>query len=402
MKILPKDFSNQTEVEKYLIARGNSKEGAKILSNKSRCLTLEIKNIDTRAANILKQDAISVGADCALPRDATSFRIKKTDVLLIGNLRTLKKLMQKLKMQPFGLSELSVQLEKVVENLSQKTFVWRLPSKKLELSEPLVMGILNTTPDSFSDGGLFNKIDSALKRAEQMLSEGADIIDVGGESTRPGAEPVSLQEEISRTIPVIREIKRHFPQAIVSIDTYKAEVAELALSEGAEIVNDISGLGFDKRMPKVVSDFKAGVVIMHIKGTPKNMQKDPYYEDVVDEVYSYFEDRVKLAREHSIRDDQIVLDPGIGFGKRLEDNLCLLKNLSAFKSLGFPILVGTSRKSFIGILTGVKVPSERLAGTLGSVGFAALKGADIFRVHDVKETVDFLKVFKALEESRCF
>jgi len=260
--------------------------------------------------------------------------------------------------------------------------------------EPVVMGILNVTPDSFSDGGKFFNIDDALRRVERMIEEGAQIIDVGGESTRPGAEPVPVEEEIRRVVPVIREIKKRF-SVVCSVDTYKASVARMALDEGCEIVNDISGFGFDREMPGVVAEYSAGVVLMHIKGTPRDMQRDPHYEDVVSEVYRYLEERVSKALDAGIPLERIAVDPGIGFGKRLEDNLALLKNLSVFRSLGTTVLVGASRKSFIGLLTGANV-QDRVPGSLAALGYAVIGGVGVVRVHDVKESVQFLKVMTSI------
>jgi dihydropteroate synthase len=260
----------------------------------------------------------------------------------------------------------------------------RLREQSLELSRgPLIMGILNITPDSFSDGGLYLEPSRALEHAYRMLQEGADIIDVGGESTRPGAEPVPPEEELRRVIPVIRTLARNLPVPI-SIDTYKASVAERALAEGAQIVNDISGLRFDPRMASVAARHKAAVVIMHIKGTPRDMQKEPSYQDLMKEIKDYLAQGIRLALQAGLAEEAIAVDPGIGFGKRPEHNLQILKHLQELKELGRPILVGASRKSFIAhVLEGLP-PQERLEGTLAAQAIAVLKGAHILRVHDVK------------------
>lgn len=247
-----------------------------------------------------------------------------------------------------------------------------------------LMGILNVTPDSFSDGGQYFDKSAAIKRACQMVEEGADIIDIGGESTRPGSEPVPLQEEIARTIPVIEEISKKI-KVPVSIDTYKAEVAKKALDAGASIVNDISGLRFDLEMPKVVSKYKVPVIIMHIKGMPKNMQANPQYEALIPEIMDYFRESIRLAVESGIAEDKIIIDPGIGFGKTLDHNLEIIKNLHEFTLLEKPLLVGVSRKAFIGKILGDAPASERLEGTAAAVTISILNGANIIRVHDVKE-----------------
>ena len=247
----------------------------------------------------------------------------------------------------------------------------------------LIMGILNVTPDSFSDGGKFIHLGKALSQAQYMENNGADIIDIGGESTRPGAVPVSIEEEINRTIPVIEEIRKYSNIAI-SIDTYKSEVAEKALLAGADFINDISGLTFDSKMIEIVKKFDVPVVLMHIKGTPRNMQTNPTYIDVIKELLEFFSFQIQKALDIGIKKEQIIIDPGIGFGKQLNDNFILIQRLKEFSELGFPILIGPSRKSFIGLT--LDLPSEdRLEGTLAAVSTGILNGASIVRVHDVKE-----------------
>jgi len=247
-----------------------------------------------------------------------------------------------------------------------------------------LMGILNVTPDSFSDGGQYFDKSIAIRRAHEMVEEGADIIDIGGESTRPGSEPVPLEEEIARTIPVIEEISKKI-KVPVSIDTYKAEVAKRALDAGASIVNDISGLRFDPEMPKVVSQYKVPVVVMHIKGTPKNMQVNPTYEALIPEIIDYLRASIMLALKFGIPEDKIIIDPGIGFGKTFDHNLEIIKNLHEFTLLEKPLLAGVSRKAFIGKILGDAPASERLEGTAAAVAISILNGANIIRVHDVKE-----------------
>jgi len=246
---------------------------------------------------------------------------------------------------------------------------------------PLVMGVLNVTPDSFSDGGRYTDLETALERARQMVREGADIIDVGGESTRPGAEPVSLEEELRRVIPVVEAIGGELDVPL-SVDTYKAQVAQGALKAGAVMVNDVSGLRFSPDMAKVVADNGAYVVVMHMKGTPRDMQKNPYYQDVVGEVKAFFRERLDYLASQGVDLNKVILDPGIGFGKGLEDNLALVREIPSFLDLGRPILVGPSRKSFIGQVLGLPL-EERLEGTLAVVAVAAFLGATLVRVHDV-------------------
>ena len=242
------------------------------------------------------------------------------------------------------------------------------------------MGVLNVTPDSFSDGGLFVDADKAVAHARQMVEDGAEIIDVGGESTRPGSDNISEEEEIKRIKPVIERLVKEI-NAPISIDTYKPKVAEECIKLGATLVNDITGLK-NKDMIKIIAKHNVPVIIMHMKGEPKNMQQNPAYKDVVKEIKEFFSDRISEARDYGIED--IIIDPGIGFGKTTEHNLQILKRLSEFKDFGCPVLVGPSRKSFIGNITGLPV-NERLEGTLAAISIAIINGADMIRVHDVKE-----------------
>ncbi|MCX7858074.1 MAG: dihydropteroate synthase [Deltaproteobacteria bacterium] len=265
------------------------------------------------------------------------------------------------------------------------------------LGKPLIMGILNVTEDSFYDGSLYSSLDKAVARAKEMIDEGVDIIDVGGESTRPFSQRVPVEEELKRTIPVIKKI-REFSDIPLSIDTYKSVVAYEAIMAGADIVNDISGLSFDDKMAKLVAELDVPVVVMHIKGKPEDMQISPHYEDVISEIKDYFKERVEYAKKEGIKEENIIIDPGIGFGKRVEDNLKILKNLEEFKTLKKPILIGTSMKTFIGIIT--KSPlNERLSGTLASVAISVWNGADIVRVHNVKETKKVVDLVYAIKMS---
>jgi len=248
----------------------------------------------------------------------------------------------------------------------------------------LIMGILNVTPDSFYDGGRFYSRDAAIEHALRMTDEGADIIDVGGESTRPFSEVTPIDDELERVIPVIEAIKKR-TGAFVSIDTYKAEVARAALEAGADMINDISGLTFDVAMADVAARSGAPVAIMHIKGTPKDMQVAPHYDDVVREITEFFSERMAFAKQRGIAEENIILDPGIGFGKRVVDNLMIIKELGRLKELGRPILIGTSMKGFLGKLADSSDPEERVEGTLASVALSLWNGADIVRVHDVRK-----------------
>ena len=266
----------------------------------------------------------------------------------------------------------------------------------IDLSVPCIMGVLNVTPDSFSDGGKYNTMDQAMEQIKLFEQESVDIIDIGGESSRPGAEPVPEDRELQRVIPVIQEMRK-FTDIPVSVDTYKAKIADQALQVGANWINDISGLRADPRMMAVVKKWDCPVIIMHMKGNPKTMQKNPSYSDVIEEIVRYFEERIEILGKYGIK--KIVLDPGIGFGKRLSDNLRILKNLSTFKQFGYPLMIGTSRKSFIGEITSRDV-NHRLAGSISSVIWSVLEGVNIVRVHDAAETSDALKVLKYIREEK--
>jgi len=308
---------------------------------------------------------------------------EKNSFFLTGSFLSYQRLCKKLNEE--GLNDLSIIIKSTLDNFQRKSYNLSFPSKSINLAEKVaIMGILNLTPDSFYDGGKYKGEKEILNRVEQMVEEGADIIDIGGESTRPGALPVTEKEEIKRVIPYIRKIT-HLFDIPVSIDTYKSKVAISALEEGAQMVNDISGLRFDPEMVKVVSSYNVPVVIMHIKGTPRNMQNNPRYESLMDEIISYLDDGIQRAVRAGIDPEKIIVDPGIGFGKTVEHNLFILKRLSELKVLEKPILIGVSRKSFIGKVLGLPV-EKRLTGSLAASCVAVMEGARIVRTHDVKET----------------
>ncbi|MEK6690990.1 MAG: dihydropteroate synthase [Nitrospirota bacterium] len=256
------------------------------------------------------------------------------------------------------------------------------------------MGILNVTPDSFSDGGLYLNTDKAVERSFEIEKEGADIIDIGGESTRPGALPLSPEEELSRVVPVIEKLKSRL-RIPISIDTYKAEVAREAIKAGASIINDISGLRFDPEIASVSAEYDVPVVIMHIKGTPRDMQINPVYQDLIGEIRHFLEEGISIAQKAGVDDDMIIIDPGIGFGKTFEHNLEIINRLDEFRSLGMPILLGPSRKSFIGKILDLP-PGDRLEGTAAAVAIGIMKGANIVRVHDVSSIVRVARVVDAI------
>jgi dihydropteroate synthase len=260
-----------------------------------------------------------------------------------------------------------------------------------------VMGIVNVTPDSFSDGGRHFDRDGAIECGLRMVDDGADVIDIGGESTRPGADPLPLEEELRRTLPVIEALAKRV-KVPISIDTYKAVVAKRALDAGASMVNDISGLRFDPEMAKTIAHYKVPVVMMHIRGTPKHMQADPVYDALIPEIIEYLRGSIRIGMEAGIGEDMIVVDPGIGFGKTFDHNLEILGNLDAFTMLGKPLLVGPSRKAFLGRILGNAAPSDRVEGTAAAVAISILNGANVVRVHDVKEMARVAKVADAIKK----
>ena len=264
-------------------------------------------------------------------------------------------------------------------------------------NKPALMGVLNVTPDSFSDGGLYNTHQKAINRVDEMIAQGADIIDIGGESTRPGAEPVSEKEESARVIPVIKEIVRKF-NIPISIDTRKTEVAKKALDAGAHIVNNVEGLKNNEILGKIVARYDVPIILMHMKGNPKTMQKDIKYRSVISDIIEELKNSITLARDAGIREDNILVDPGIGFGKTTDDNLKIINRINDFKILKKSVVLGPSRKAFIGNVLNLDV-SERLEGTLAVVAYASLKGVNIIRVHDVAQTRRVIDMVKAIKDA---
>ncbi len=370
-----------------------------ILAQKALHLVVKVEEVSLPAANILKQEMLGLGGDAALARGVITGEAKSSDLLLLGNLRQLDKLSEKLSHQPFGLDGLAQDLKGIIEQYKEeKGGLLDCRGKVLDLSRrPHIMGVLNVTPDSFSNGGRYLNPQAALRRAKQLIEEGADIIDIGGESTRPGADPVPLSQELGRVLPVVEGLSS-LEGAIISVDTYKSQVAQRAIDAGAHLINDISGLRFDPEMAQVVARTGAGLVIMHIKGKPRDMQDNPQYDDLMGEICSWLDQGARLALQAGVARERIVVDPGIGFGKRPQDNLIILKRLDELKGLGYPILIGPSRKSFIGGVLGLPV-ENRLEGTAAAVALGVARGAKILRVHDVKEMVRVARMAQAIAEA---
>jgi dihydropteroate synthase len=345
---------------------------------------------------------LSLGADAAVARESLTGKIKKTDVLLLGQLSQFESLADKLKLQPFGLNKLGIKIKENIANYYKNNFILKLRECSLNLSKRThIMGVINLTPDSFSGDGLykagFNKhLNLALEKAKQMKKDGADIIDLGGQSSRPGAKEITLKEELLRTVPVVKLLAKKILTPI-SIDTNKPEVAKAAMDAGAQIINDISGLR-NKNMIKVAAKYKSAIVLMHMQGRPINMQNYISYSSLIDNICDILRDKVSSAISGGIDTDKIIIDPGIGFGKTVSHNLEIIKHLASFKILGRPILLGVSKKSFIGeiLKTGI---NERSAGSLAACIVAANHGANIMRVHNVKETHQALKILDTINHA---
>jgi dihydropteroate synthase len=378
---------------------GASLAGIESMAPKAIQYAIKLGGVSSPAANILKQEMLAIGGEAAIAKGVIGLKAKISDVLLMGTLKEFDRLIEKLAAQPFGLNEIAQELKELLGNLIQKGF-WELKCGKYRFSlgrRTLIMGILNVTPDSFADGGLYNDLNSAILHAKNMASQGADIIDVGGESTRPGAKPVSLKEELHRVIPVIKALLEEVDLPI-SIDTYRSEVAQKALDLGAHMVNDISALRMDPEMASLVASYNVPLVLLHMQGRPRNMQRNPRYECVVGEILDFLRERIRAAVDRGIDEANIIVDPGIGFGKLASHNLQIVKRLWEFKSLGRPILLGPSRKRVIGDVLGLPV-EERLEGTAALVSCAILNGANIVRVHDVKEMVRVARMADAIKNA---
>lgn len=363
--------------------------------NKSAILPLKILKVRTPAANIIKQEMLACGGDCAIHAGCVVCAQDYSDILLLGSRKHYGLLLQKMSMMPyFGLPKLREELQAFLEKDQRKTIL--ADNRILKYDHVFVMGILNITPDSFYAGSRVGCLDDVINRAGQMLSEGAEILDIGGESTRPGSESIAPREEISRILPVIEALRKEYPKSILSIDTYHSETAEVALAAGADIINDISAMEYDAKMVDVVVKNNAPVILMHMRGTPKNMQQNTRYGNVVEEVTKYLFERAEMLRGYNVSKDKIILDPGIGFAKNVEQNLKLMQGLSEMTGSDYPVLLAASRKSTIGKVLGEIPAEERLSGTIATSCQAVYAGADMVRVHDVKENVQAIRMLEAI------
>ena len=384
------------EAKQRLSRLGADPEGIAQMEGKMRHLCVKLEKVPAEAARFLKKTMLELGAEAALSSEVYQGKAGETDVILMGTLAQYHQLCRQIPQGPPVLSELGQELPLLFRNFEQERFQVPLAGgETLVLGErPLIMGIVNCTPDSFYDGGRYHDPDTAVAHAQELLAAGADIIDIGGESTRPGAEPVPSEEEKKRVIPVIERLARS-TKAVISIDTQKAEVAREAVGAGAAIVNDVSALA-DPAVAQAAAESGAAVILMHMKGTPRTMQQDPSYEDLFAEIIFYLRERMDKALQAGISRESIIVDPGIGFGKTVAHNLELVRDLWRLRSLGRPILLGPSNKSFIGKVLDAE-PHERLEGTAAAIVAGILAGAHILRVHDVagmKKYVDMAWAIK--------
>lgn len=385
-------INNLSAAEAALLKLGADPAGVKIMGPKSVFRVVKLKNVPSTAANILKQEILSYGGEAANAYGALNLSVETTEVLLCATLAQFEKLLIKLKQHQFGLPALAKEIATALANYDSPPPPMKIGKGEFRFGErTYIMGILNVTPDSFSDGGKFKTPREAAEAAKKMALDGADIIDIGGQSTRPGSKEIPVEEELDRVIPVIGKLNQE--DLLISVDTYRSAVAEAVLRAGAHMINDISGLHFDPDLAKVCAKYQVPLVVMHIKGTPQNMQTAPTYQDLIAEILSYLSESVQLAKAAGVKD--VIVDPGFGFGKTVEHNLELLRSLRSFKSLGRPLLIGTSRKSTIGEVLNLPVTS-RLEGTAATIAVAISAGVDIIRVHDVSEMAQVAKMTDAV------
>lgn len=367
--------------------------GVQIMVPKGESYCLRIEHLRGKAAALLKQMMLSVGGDAVISRAVAAFDDTPAPVLLVGDRRHYRRLHKRLRLEPFGLPAVAEEIELTLRRVRETPPPLRCGRHELSFEQPRVMGIINTTPDSFSGDGLANNLAAAVAQGQAFAAAGADMLDIGGESTRPGSEGVSAAEETARVVPVIESLAAAVDLPL-SLDSSKPEVCRAALRAGATLLNDVWGLR-QPGMVELAAETGAAVCIMHMQGQPRDMQHQPHYEDVATEVYDFLAERTEAAVAGGIAEEQIMLDPGFGFGKTSEHNLELVRRLRELTSLGRPVLLGCSRKRTIGELTG-KEAAERVYGTAAMCAAGLLNGAHVIRVHDVAAMVDVAKVIGAL------
>jgi len=377
---------------------GATEHGVQRMMTKGEFLAVALEHVGRAQANLLKQEMLAAGGDAAVSRGICSEEKSETGALLVGSRRQFTALISRLAEEPFGMPEIGREIDRALGAYGRRRFVLHLGPRELVLGpRPALVGVVNVTPDSFSDGGQYLDPKAAIARGEELAAQGADILDIGGESTRPGADPVAADEELARVIPVIRALAAS-AKTPISIDTRHARVAREAVAAGACIINDVTGLTGDPEMARAAAETGAGLVLMHILGDPKTMQQNPTYDNLMADICRFLRRGILAAREAGVAEDHILIDPGIGFGKRLEHNLRILARLDQLRTLGRPIMVGVSRKRFIGDVTGIQTPAERLFGTAAACAMAVAKGALALRVHDVPQMRQAVAVAAAVAE----
>jgi dihydropteroate synthase len=388
----PIDIASAGDLKRHLNEIDVSDEDIENIADRFLYCTIKLEGVDTRAANLIKSYIETLGGGLAMRKEAHDFTVRETDVIVSGSRHTLQLLAVRLRGEPFGLDGIATEIAACTAS-GNRVMSWG--ERTLDFShKTYVMGILNCTPDSFYPTSRSATIKEAMKSAHGMIAAGVDILDVGGESTRPGADAVPQEEEIRRVIPVIQSL-RDASTVMISVDTRRKEVAERALDAGADIVNDIAGLRHNEDLARLVARRKVPVVLMHMRGTPKTMQQKPYYKNTISEILRELQPAIAAALGAGIAPDMIIIDPGIGFGKRMQDNLRIIKELASLKSLNFPILVGLSRKGFIGEILDRPV-EKRLIGTITANTLAVINGANIIRVHDVADAVEMVKIIDSV------
>ncbi|MDR1875586.1 MAG: dihydropteroate synthase [Synergistaceae bacterium] len=389
------------ELEAVCARIGADPRSSAYFQPKRRTEHLYIRHVDFRAAAFLKQELLARGGDAVVGRHVIDGQVGHSDVLLIATGGQLRALLQKLKaMDCWGLKELREALTEALNNASVSGWTLSLPrGRELRLDDRTkVMGILNLTEDSFYPASRLKNLDDLLRRAETMLEDGADVLDVGAESTRPGSLPLGGDEELARLVPALRALRNAFPDAVLSVDTYKGKVALEAAREGADIINDVGGFGLDADMLACAAGTGLPCILSHIRGTPADMQHTVPYDDLLGDIDVWFREKMATAEHAGLARERLVLDPGLGFGKRGEDNLLILKEAETLSVFGRPVLIGHSRKKFTGTATGAESADDRLAGTLAVS--ALLEGrVQMIRVHDVKENRRALAMARAVREA---
>lgn len=396
-------ISTPQELAQTVMKIGADPRSIPFFNSKKEIISLFISDVDTRAANALKQEMLARGGDVIVHKNAIDRQIERADLILLGTKKQYDLLSSKLELMPYwDLDKVKIQLDGFLSSFSRQKWHVPLPGdKSLELgTDTIIMGILNLTSDSFYAESRIKTEEKLKERAMKMVEQGASILDIGAESTRPGAEKVPLEEEMKRVIPAVKLLRKCLPDTIISVDTYKSEVARNAALEGAHIINDISGMTYDNKMAKEIANSGTSVIINHVKGTPSDMQDNPAYEDILGELTDYFRERIDFSIRSGIATEKIIIDPGIGFGKRISDNLLILKHISSFKSLGYPLLIGHSRKSFLGKLNKRNDPRDRLEETLAISALCALENVQIIRVHDIEQNMRVINTINAVKEAQ--